>query len=120
VSKGDQTATMLSCEFGVHLADGASPNDLHAQGQRVMEELLKLEQCTDDFTDSGVSTDSSEMTVTVDLMVLGLTGPPALQRALDIVRTAAHAAGAATVNWPVAIDDEPGKVRMHRADVARV
>jgi hypothetical protein len=77
-----------------------------------MQELLNLEHCDSDFTDSTVSTDALHGTITVELMIFDETDPSVvLKRALDVIRTAVHAAGGATPNWPI-VSDQPDQVRM--------
>lgn len=80
-----------------------------------MDELLQLEGCNSDFTDSSVSTDAAQNTITVELLILDTVDPTtALQRALDLIRTAVHAAGGATPSWPV-LSDQPDQVRIATA-----
>jgi hypothetical protein len=109
----------VSVEFSVRLPPEHDRETFHAHGERVMEELLKLEACNDDVTDAAVSTNSAESTIIIELAVLGLSGEAALKRALDIMRTAAHAAGAGTPGWPVLIDDDPAHVSMTKTALAQ-
>jgi hypothetical protein len=111
----ERNATFLSIQFKLDLAPGTGRDELHAHGELLMQQLLKLEECNTDFTDSTVSTDARANTLTVDLLVLDATEPAAiLQRALDIARTAIHAAGGATPRWPV-VNDQPDHVEMAKA-----
>lgn len=104
-------ASQLCLEFQLLLAPGTTVEDVHAHGRRVMEELLRLEECNSDFTDSAVSTNAGTSTITVELLVLNTADPTtALQRALDLIRTAAHAAGGATPDWPT-VSEMPVQVQ---------
>lgn len=105
-------ANHLSIQFNLSLPQGTGRADVHAHGERVMQELLKLETCNNDFTDSTVSTDAQLNTITIELLVFDLTDPiKVLQRALDIVRAAAHAAGGATPDWPN-VSEQPDHVEI--------
>ncbi|MER6626362.1 hypothetical protein [Streptomyces sp. NPDC000931] len=109
-----RTATQLSLQFRLGTDPASTPEMVHAHGETVMRELLELERHNPDFTDSTVSTDALERTVTVEILVLDEGDPPrVLRRALDLIRTAIHAAGGATPNWPV--DDQPSRVNMAAA-----
>ncbi|WP_233525796.1 hypothetical protein [Actinomadura spongiicola] len=108
-------ASQLGIEFPLLLAPGASREDVHAHGERVMQELLHLEGCSGDFTDSAVSTNAEANTIRIELLILDTADPrAALTRALDIIRTAAHAAGGATPNWPT-VSDLPVQVQFEKA-----
>lgn len=84
--------------------------DLHDEGKRLMEALLDLEACNPDVTDAATSTDADQGTVTVDLMV----GADSLQAAVDmfltIARTAIHAIGGVTEEWPAPENAEPTEI----------
>ncbi|RNL85827.1 hypothetical protein [Halostreptopolyspora alba] len=111
----ERDATQLSPQFGLSMLPRTNREDVHAHGERVMQELLKLERCNSDFSDSAVSTDAEQSTITVDLLIFGLVEPTAvLERALAIIRTAAHAAGGATPVWPSVVSDQPDQVRMEK------
>lgn len=110
-----RTATCLSIQFRLDVSSDVGRDELHAHGDRVMDELLNLEQCNDDFTDSSVSTDAAAKTITIDLLVWDVTEPAAaIRRALDIIRPAVHAAGGSTPRWPIVIE-EPDHVEMAKA-----
>lgn len=106
-----RNATQLCLQFQLAAAPEHTPEMIHSHGEAVMGELLKLEQVNSDFTDSTVSTDAAERTITVEILLLDETDPPSvLGRGLDIIRTAIHAAGGATPNWPVSA--LPSRVNM--------
>lgn len=78
----NRRANHLSIQFNPHLSSGTTADDVHAHGERVMQELLELEQCNGDFTDSTVSTDTNANTITIELLIFDLTEPAqVLQRA---------------------------------------
>ncbi|TDC69721.1 hypothetical protein E1200_07680 [Actinomadura sp. GC306] len=108
-------ASQLSLEFQLDLAPGTQPGDVHAHGERVMQELLHLEACNEDFTDSAVATNAETNTITVELLILNTADPTtALHRALALIRTAAHAVGAATPHWPT-VSEMPVQVQFEKA-----
>lgn len=80
---------------------GCTPDELHAIGERVMQELLKLEGGADGLMDSSTWTDSDEMTVGVEISApFSEEEPVAAEIAIDsAVRTAFHAAGVGTPKW---------------------
>lgn len=92
-------------EFGVRAAGGArlATDELHAEGERLMQALLDLEKCDPDFTDSATATDADRGTVTVELLITAETETEALAKSLTIARTAIHTIGGATSAW----DDPP-------------
>ncbi|WP_236567883.1 MULTISPECIES: hypothetical protein [unclassified Nocardiopsis] len=107
-------ATQIALQFELIMPPGSGTDDVHTHGERVTQELLKLEQCNGDFTDSTVSTDAARTTLTVELLLLDETDPSAvLRRALDVIRTAAHAAGGATPDWP-SVSEQPERVNMEK------
>lgn len=89
--------------------------EFHTFGEHVMEELLALEQCNDDITDADVSTDATTSTIAVGVLVATGDNVLAYRRGFDVIRTALHAAGAATPGWPAAGDTlTPQTVAMAR------
>ena len=74
----------------------------HAEGERLMGELLTLEECNPDVVDPAVSTEFDRNVVLVELVVVAGDLPAALDKALSVVRTAIHAIGGATPDWPSA------------------
>jgi hypothetical protein len=81
-----------------------NPDKLHALGEQLMVELLKLEGCNEGVSDAGTATDAERGVVTVELVVEGTGFGQTLQKTLDVVRTAIHAVGASTPEWPTAED----------------
>lgn len=86
-----------------------NPEDLHKLGEQLMIELLKLEECNEGVSDAGTATDASRGVVTVELMVCGTGFATTLKKTLDVIRTAIHAVGGATTEWPT-VDE---LVRVH-------
>lgn len=89
-------AVHLTCLFHVD-----SPLDIegfHAHGERVMDHLLELEN--DDLTDSDVGTDAAARTIRVGVLVYGEDHLAGIAKGLGAVRTAVHAAGGSTTQWP--------------------
>ena len=73
----------------------ASPDVVRTHAEQVMEELLKLEECSP-ITDSAVSLDLSGPSITIEVGADGDDYESALGEALSNIRTAIHAAGGST------------------------
>lgn len=115
-----RAATQVTLTFNVEV-QGAPFNrgDFHAFGDRVMEELLALEACNQDVSDADVSTDAAGRTIEVGVLITSGDQVQAHARALDVIRTALHAVGAATPGWPTAGDVlEPQTAKMARTVLA--
>lgn len=76
------------------------PARLHTVGEQLMEALLDLEECNDTLRDPATSSDSDISEVTIDLLVAAESDAEAVAAALNLCRTAIHAIGASTPNWP--------------------
>lgn len=79
-----------------------SPALLHDLGERVMKELLLLENGADRLHDSAVSTDSHQMTITVEMAKLVEDDEDISQAKVALrsaARTAFHVVGGATPDW---------------------
>nr|GID86257.1 hypothetical protein Ade03nite_51810 [Actinoplanes derwentensis] len=92
----------LELSFAVGDRDGQPlPTErLHAVGEQLMEALLDLEGCNDGLKDPATSSDSDLSEVTIDLLVAAASDTEAVGVALNLCRTAIHAIGASTPNWP--------------------
>lgn len=98
-----------------------STEEFHDIGERLMEELLKLEKCNDGVHDAAVSTEHDRGVVMVELLVLGDELVPTIQKALDVVRTAIHAVEGATPTWPTAnelVEFRTGEINFKRVDAS--
>lgn len=71
-------------------ADAVSP---------VMDELLRLEH-HDNIVDSALSFDADQQQVTIEVVGCGEDEMEALVHGISAIRTAIHAAGGATRQWP--------------------
>jgi hypothetical protein len=88
--------------FAVRTRDGArlSAGDLHGEGTRLMDALLDLEQINDDTSDATTSSDSTQGTITAELLVWADGEVDALEKCLTVLRTAIHTIGGNTPGWP--------------------
>jgi hypothetical protein len=95
----------ICSEFSVRAIDGArlAPEDLHAQGERLMEALLDLERINPDVTDSTTASEADRGVVLVETLVTAETEAEALSKAHVFARTAIHTIGGSTPGW----DDNP-------------
>jgi hypothetical protein len=112
----------LSLEFEFTVENVGTADQFHDHGERVMQELLKLEDCDPDVTDSSVGTDYSDQTVTISVLVFADDEVQGLGKALAVIRSAVHAAGAATPFWPTVndlvetdVEYQPPQIQMERA-----
>jgi hypothetical protein len=100
-----------------------STEEFHDIGNRLMDELLILEECIDGVHDSTVSTEHDRGVVLVELLVRDAGFVAALEKTLAVVRTAIHAIGGATPDWPRAdalmplIEFTPGDIEAEPVDL---
>lgn len=90
----------ISCEWEFLVAGPNSPTALQERGDRVMSSLLDLESADPRLADGAVSLDTGKMTMTIGLVVVGSDYEETVAHALASIRTAIHAAGGATPDWP--------------------
>lgn len=99
----EQATVRLEIEWTFSVAVGveASSEVLGSHVSLVMEELAKLVSVDgSQISDPALSLDAAERTVVVELEALGDTYPAAANIGLSAIRTAIHAAGGFTPNWP--------------------
>lgn len=109
-------ALQIAWEFSVDLP-AEDPEALHSEGERLTEELLKLEECNHgDVRDPAVSTEADRNVVLVELVIIASDLPSGIQKALNVVRTAIHATGGSTPDWPTIDELRPAGVAFRIAD----
>jgi hypothetical protein len=61
----------ICAPFDVRRTNGESlsATELHGEGERLMEALLDLEKCNDEFCESSTATDADRGTVLVELLM---------------------------------------------------
>lgn len=96
-----QPAVMAVIELHGDAGQPVPPEQFHARATELMDELMKLEECNADIADPTVSSDAGAPVMTVELLVLTDDQLEAAYKALTILRTALHAAGAKTDGWPI-------------------
>jgi hypothetical protein len=91
----------LDLAFAVRDQNGHRlPADLlHAQGERLMEALLDLEEFNSGMKDPATDSDADGQIV-VGLWVSADSDDAAVAQALHLCRTAVHAIGGSTPDWP--------------------
>lgn len=90
----------VSCQWQFLVTQADSRDSLVTQVDGVMQALLDLEEVDQRLSDSGVSLDLGEMRVVIELDVTGDDYQECVSHALGAIRTAIHAAGGATPEWP--------------------
>ncbi|MFD0775140.1 hypothetical protein ACFQZ2_14490 [Streptomonospora algeriensis] len=95
-------AVKVVFDLYVDTAGPVAPASFHRRATGLMDALMDLDACNDDIADPTVSSDAGESVMNVEILVF--TGEPiaALEKASAVLRTALHAAGAATAAWPIA------------------
>lgn len=92
-------------EFSVRATDGRrlEADDLHTQGERLLDALLDLEKINPDITDSTTASEADRGVVVVEMLVTAETEAEALAKSSMVARTAIHTVGGCTPDW----DDNP-------------
>lgn len=95
----------IARQFEVRSTDGRrlTAEQMHAEGERLMQALLDLEKCNTDFCDSSTASDADRGTIVVELMVTAASETAAVEKSLTLARTAIHTIGGLTP-WDVAPD----------------
>lgn len=86
----------LRCHSGEQL----TAEEIHQQGELLMDELLELEVCNPEMADPATSTDTSANTVAVEMDIAAPDESEATRVALYICRAAIHGIGGHTPGWP--------------------
>ena len=93
-------AMTVSCQWQFLVTEAESRDSLVAQVDGVMQALVDLEEVDQRLSDSSVSLDLGEMRVVIEVDVAGGDYQECVSHALGAIRTAIHAAGGATPQWP--------------------
>jgi transcriptional regulator with XRE-family HTH domain len=99
-----QWSLLVQCKTGEQL----TADELGDQAEQLLGELVKLERCNPSMADPDTSFDASEGSVTVEMDIAAVDEPEAARLALQICRSAIHAIGGATAEWPSESDAERG------------
>ena len=90
----------VSCQWQFVVTQAGDRDSLVTQVDGVMQALLDLEEVDLRLSDSGVSLDMDAMLVVIDVDVAGEDYQDCVSHALSAIRTAIHAAGGSTPEWP--------------------
>ena len=107
----------VACRWQFLVTDAGDRDSLVAQVDGVMQALLDLEDVDSRLSDSGVSLDMGVMHVTIEICVSGDDYEECVSHALGAIRTAIHAAGGATPDWPATLG---GSARFEPRDFVAV
>lgn len=99
--EGEPVNIEAQVRWTFHVEGPENAEELAESARLVMEALLELEACNDNLGDCGVAMDASAMTVDVELTVRCDSEPEVVEVAQAAVRTAIHAAGHGTPEWPL-------------------
>jgi hypothetical protein len=92
----------IAHEFAVRDYDTGkrlSADDLHGEGERLMDALLDLEEVNADVTDVATATDADRGVVTAEMVVSAAEMTDAVAKFQVVARTAIQAIGGATPGW---------------------
>lgn len=89
-----------TCTWQFHLVHDGDYSSIPDELDLVMSELVALEACTEELSDSAVGLDLSEMMAEISVNVSGQPFEQAVATAMVAIRTAIHAAGGRTPEWP--------------------
>lgn len=92
----------------------SSPEQLGEHLDRVMDELLKL-KADDPSINATLASGVVEMSVTVDAGSF----PEGARRGMDVIRTAIHAAGGATPDWPTELSPKQWGVILEETSIRK-
>ena len=92
--------TMVTCEWNFQLTDVGDVQELPTHAEGLMKELLTLEECNEQLTDSAVGLDMETVTIQVAVTAECDTFEQAVAEAMSAIRTAIHANGGTTADWP--------------------
>lgn len=93
-------------EFHVHHLGGSplAADDLHREGERLMEALLALEACNDDIADVTTCSEADRGIVIAEMLVVAGDEGEAVNKAKVVTRSAIHTIGGATPEWEESAD----------------
>lgn len=95
---------MVNCTWSFHIATEQDRDGIVAELDRVMGHLLDLEEADPRLEDSSLGLDLDTMSVEIGIAAEGETFEDGLATAMGAIRTAIHAAGGSTPDWP-SMDD---------------
>lgn len=107
----------VACRWQFLVTAAGDRDSLVAQVDGVMQALLDLEDVDSRLSDSGVSLDIGVMHVAIEICVSGDDYQECVNHALGAIRTAIHAAGGATPDWPASLG---GSARFEPRDFVAV
>lgn len=105
---------MIHVSMNFRVTGGPDDAPLDEQADLVMDELLKLEECNPLYRDSGAAVDLDEQVVTLEIAVDTDDMAHALKQAISAFRTAVHAIGGATPDWPTGDDIDGSLAPVYR------
>ncbi|MEQ4303162.1 hypothetical protein ABNF97_17535 [Plantactinospora sp. B6F1] len=91
----------IAHEFAVRLPDGSRlpTEELHREGERLMDALLDLEACNSDIGDVATSSEADRGAVVVELVIAADDEATAISKSMAVIRSAIHAIEGCTANW---------------------
>lgn len=95
-----RTAVMVVVDIHVSTDQLISIDQFHAHATQLMDELMTLSECNPEVADPVVSSDAQESVLTVEILIFTDDQIEAVNKALTVLRTGFHAAGAETAGWP--------------------
>lgn len=93
-------AIHVSTELRLHTHRPITPETFHARVTDFADHVMDLEGQDADLSDTSVSGDAGELTVTVETVVHTDDHIEAIMKTLTLTRSAIHAIGDSTPGWP--------------------
>lgn len=95
-----QAAVMVV--VNIHISTGQPVADelFHTRATQLMDELMALSECNPEVVDPVVSSDAQKSVLTVEIIISTDDQIEAVNKALTLLRTGLHAAGAKSAGWP--------------------
>ena len=90
----------VQCTWRLTLESPSEATNLEAVADAVMETLLDLEQVDPLLSDSAIALDLSNKEIEISVSSESASIEDAVRHAMAAIRTAIHAAGGATPEWP--------------------
>jgi hypothetical protein len=94
----------ITCTWEFALVPSGAVEVIPGDLDRVMNELLALEACTEGLADSAIGLDLESLSAEISVSVEAESPESAIATAVNAIRTAIHAAGGSTAGWPTVTD----------------
>ena len=95
-----QTEAMVMVDIHVSTDQPTSDDLFHTRATQLMDELMPLSECNPEAAGPVVNSNAQKSVLTVEILIFTDDQIEAINKALTVLRTGLHAAGAQTAGWP--------------------